>query len=81
MNLLGCPLTDEQVIPLAKDYWWSGIEGSYGLPCSDAPQRLREALPNTNMKFNLETPNVNNGWRQLPNYFAMRDYLGMFYLP
>ena len=81
VNLLGCPLTDEQVIPLAKDYWWSGIEGSYGLPCSDAPQRLREALPNTNMKFNLETPNVNNGWRQLPNYFAMRDHLGMFYLP
>lgn len=63
-----------------KNLWWSGIEGSYGLPCSDAPQRLREALPNTNMKFNLETPNVNNGWRQLDNYYAMRDLMDVFYL-
>lgn len=63
-----------------KNLWWSGIEGTYGLPCSDAPQRLREALPNTNMKFNLETPNVNNGWRQLENYYAMRDLMDVFYL-
>ena len=63
-----------------KNLWWSGIEGSYGLPCSDAPQRLREALPDTNMKFNLETPNVNNGWRQLDNYYAMRDLMDVFYL-
>lgn len=63
-----------------KNLWWSGIEGTYGLPCSDAPQRLREALPNTTMKFNLETPNVNNGWRQLDNYYAMRDLMDVFYL-
>ncbi len=63
-----------------KNLWWSGIEGSYGLPCSDAPQRLREALPNTTMKFNLMTPNVDNGWRQLDNYYAMRDLMDVFYL-
>lgn len=63
-----------------KNLWWSGIEGSVGLPCSDAPQRLRQALPNTNMKFNMETPNVNNGWRQLKNYYAMRDLMDIFYL-
>ena len=63
-----------------KNLWWSGIQGTYGLPCSDAPQRLREALPNTTMKFNLETPNVNNGWRQLDNYYAMRDLMDVFYL-
>lgn len=63
-----------------KNLWWSGIEGTQGLPCSDAPQRLREALPNTTMKFNLETPNVNNGWRQLDNYYAMRDLMDVFYL-
>ena len=63
-----------------KNLWWSGIEGTVGLICSDAPQRLRQALPNTNMKFNLETPNVNNGWRQLKNYYAMRDLMDIFYL-
>lgn len=63
-----------------KNLWWGGIEGSVGLICSDAPQRLREALPDTNMKFNMETPNVNNGWRQLDNYYAMRDLMDVFYL-
>lgn len=63
-----------------KNLWWSGIEGSQGLPCSDAPQRLREALLNTKMKFNLETPNANNGWRQLQNYYDMRDLMDVFYL-
>lgn len=63
-----------------KNLWWCGIEGSQGLVCSDAPQRLREALPNTNLKFNMETPNVNNGWRQLENYYAMRDLMDVFYL-
>lgn len=63
-----------------KNLWWSGIQGTYGLPCSDAPELLAKALPNTTMKFNLENPNVNNGWRQLDNYKAMRDLMGVFYL-
>lgn len=63
-----------------KNLWWSGIQGTYGLPCSDAPALLAQALPNTTMKFNLETPNANNGWRQLDNYKAMRDLMGVFYL-
>lgn len=93
VNLLGCTALEDLNLGLTygdpgpilqmtwlKNLWWSGIEGTAGLPCSDAPQRLREALPNTKMKFNLETPNVDNGWRQLPNYYAMRNHLGMFYL-
>lgn len=63
-----------------KNIWWSGIAGTYGLPCSNAPELLAEALPNTRMKFFLETPNVKNGWRQLDNYYAMRDCMGVFYL-
>ena len=53
-----------------------------GRPCPTPPaaQRLREALPNTTMKFNLETPNVDNGWRQLQNYYNMRDLMDVFYL-
>ncbi len=63
-----------------KNLWWSGIQGTYGLPCSDAPEMLAKALPNTTMKFRLDNPNVNNGWRQLDNYKAMRDVMGIFYL-
>lgn len=63
-----------------KNIWWSGIQGTYGLPCSNAPELLAQALPNTTMKFNLQTPNANNGWRQLDNYKAMRDLMGVFYL-
>lgn len=63
-----------------KNLWWSGIEGTVGLICSDAPQRLRETLTNTNMKFNLATPNVDNGWRQLDNYKAMRELMDVFCL-
>ena len=57
-----------------KNLWWSGM--GY----SDVPALLAKALPNTTMKFNLNTPNANNGWRQLDNYKAMRDLMGVFYL-
>lgn len=80
---LGCSYGDEEPIlqmTWLKHLWWSGIEGTVGLPCSDAPQRLRAGLPNTVMKFNLETPNANNGWRQLQNYYDMRDLMDVFYL-
>lgn len=63
-----------------KNLWWSGVDGTIGLPCSNAKAILTEALPNTRMKFNLQTPNVNNGWRQLDNYYAMRDLMEVFYL-
>lgn len=63
-----------------KHLWWSGIYGTYGQIYSDAPNTLPEALPNTIMKFNLMTPNVDNGWRQLDNYYAMRDLMDVFYL-
>lgn len=63
-----------------KNVWWSGVEGTYGLPASNARQMLTEALPNTRLKFNLSNPNVGNGWRQLDNYYAMRDLMDIFYL-
>ncbi len=64
-----------------KNLWWSGVQGTVGNPASRAPEILREALPNTRMKFNLNNPNVENGWRQLDNYYAMRDLMDVFYLP
>lgn len=63
-----------------KNLWWNGVEGDQTLVRFNAAQRLREALPNTTMKFNLETPNVDNGWRQLQNYYNMRDLMDVFYL-
>lgn len=62
-----------------ENLWWSGVHGTYGLPCSNAKAILEEALPNTVLKFQLAHP-VADGWRQLPNYYAMRDFMGMFYL-
>lgn len=63
-----------------KNIWWSGVDGSVGNPASNAKAILTEALPNTVMRFRLDTPNVENGWRQLQNYYDMRDIMGMFYL-
>lgn len=63
-----------------KNLWWANVDGTYGLPCSNAKQVLTEALPNTRMRFDIAHPTA-GGWRQLDNYFAMRDLMGMFYLP
>lgn len=63
-----------------KNLWWSGVDGTVGLVCSNAKAVLTEALPNTNLRFNLAHPTA-DGWRKLDNYFGMRDYMGMFYLP
>ena len=78
-NTYGDPAPIAQMTWL-KHLWWSGIYGSYGRACSKAPEMLPKALPNTIMKFNLMTPNVDNGWRQLDNYYAMRDLMDVFYL-
>ena len=40
---------------------------------------LTEALPNTHLQLSGSAP-AGQGWRDLPNYFAMRDVLGMHYM-
>lgn len=62
-----------------KNVWWFGAP-ERGKPSSNAEAMLTEALPNATLRFWLENPNVGNGWRQLDNYYAMRDLMGMFYL-
>lgn len=78
-NTYGDPAPITQMTWL-KNLWWSGVHGTVGKPCSNAMAVLTEALPNTRMKFILSTPNAKNGWRQLDNYYAMRDLMGVFYL-
>lgn len=41
---------------------------------------VQEALPDTQLMF-VADATVANGWRDLPNYYAMRDELGMYYMP
>lgn len=41
-------------------------------------EELQAALPDTYIKF-CDYEMTRNGWRDLPNYFAMRDLLGMPY--
>ena len=40
---------------------------------------VTEALPNTRLVLAEPTPE-GEGWRNLPNYYAMRDLLGMPYM-
>lgn len=63
-----------------KTVYWTGIKGTYGLPCSGAHLALPEALPNTRLKFDGEASSWRNGWRLLKNYKDMRDLMDMFYL-
>lgn len=62
-----------------KNVWWQGA-AERGKASTGAVEMLTEALPNTHLEFWLMTPNVKNGWRQLDNYYAMRDLMGMYYL-
>lgn len=44
-------------------------------------QKLAEALPNTHLDFTGTTTNpIHTGWRNLQNYYDMRDLLGMPYM-
>ena len=42
-------------------------------------EEMQEALPDTNIMA-VGNASVANGWRRLPNYYAMRDALGMGYM-
>ena len=44
----------------------------------EAYRQAKEALPDTNIVYYFGDPV--NGWRNIPNYYAMRDALYMFYM-
>ena len=55
-----------------KNLWWNG--------CSwEAQLQFRETMPDCRFCFNSFS-STGGGWRDLPNYFAQRDILGMSYL-
>ena len=72
---LGLTYGDEDIIAQMtwlKNLWWNGRGYSFKV-------KMNELLPNTYKQFNGKQT-VSGGWRQLPNYYAMRDILGMEYM-
>lgn len=62
-----------------KNLWWCDANGVHDQKRKDAVTRMCETLSDTNIAIYIDHPTA-GGWRKLPNYYAMRDYLGMFYL-
>ena len=60
-------------LPNLKNLWMRGYE------YTEQQRQLKAALPNTRIVFS-HGPSTAEGWRQLPNYFTMRDILGMHYM-
>lgn len=67
-----CDITPILEMTWLKNLWAPGR--SYSVR-----QQLEEALPNTHLQLNKKAP-AGEGWRDLPNYFAQRDILGMHYM-
>lgn len=68
----GDPMTFVDM-PWLKNLWIDGFDVR-----SDEKPVLEAALPNTYIKY-CDGEMTANGWRDLQNYFDMRDYLGMPY--
>lgn len=54
-----------------KHLWWSGS--------ADSNPYLEERLTDTELMFRKEGSSTGSGWRQLDNYYDMRDIFGMPY--
>lgn len=71
---LGLTYGDPEIIAQMtwlKNLWWKGR--------GNAAQLLQEKLPDTNMNFSSKHT-VGGGWRNLQNYYDMRDLLEMPYM-
>lgn len=54
--------------------WWGGTPHT-----GYEVQKLTECLPNTQLVL-FDGRSTGSGWRKQPNYYEMRDMLGMFYM-
>ena len=69
--------THRSVTPILQMTW---LKNLWWMDCSYSNRKaLEEALPNTNRVYPTDYT-VGQGWRKLPNYYAMRDLLGMPYM-
>ena len=72
LNQTYCKIDPILEMTWLKNLWAPGR--SYAIQ-----QQLIEALPDTHLQLADKNP-AGQGWRNLPNYYAMRDYLGMYYM-
>lgn len=56
-----------------ENLWFRGMSDEYVI------SQLRQALPNTHTMFGPGS-STGRGWRRLPNYYAQRDIMGMYYM-
>lgn len=63
-----------------KNLWWHRPWPPWGGPETETRLALPEILKNTNVNIHYTAGSTDEGWRQLPNYYAQRDFLGMFYM-
>ena len=56
-----------------KNLWFRGMEDWQTITA------LREAMPNTRVVCGKGS-STGSGWRELPNYYAQRDIMGMWYM-
>ena len=68
--------TTGDITPILQMSW---LENLWMVGWEDEDYRqAKEALPDTNIVYYFGDPV--NGWRNIPNYYAMRDALYMFYM-
>lgn len=60
-----------------KNLWWCNRE--VAALTGSQQQMLRDAIPGCTFNFRYQS-STGGGWRNLPNYYAQRDILGMYYM-
>lgn len=63
-----------------KNLWWCCIYGIFDGEGNPAWMVIEDRMPNTHVYYRDLESSTAGGWRHLDNYFAMRDYLGLFYM-
>ena len=69
---------ETSIEPLTRMTWLKNL-WVFGLG-NEKLTTLREALPDTNVVNNAPSTRSGKGWRNLQNYYDMRDYLGKPYM-
>lgn len=72
LNQTYCDLTPIMEMTWLKNLWMPGRGYEWG-------QKMTEALPNTRVVL-TDVTTLGQGWRNLQNYYDMRDLLGMHYM-
>lgn len=63
-----------------KNLWWHRPTPPWGGPESELRLHLADYLPNATVNVRYTNSSTDEGWRELPNYFAMRDYLKLSHM-